>query len=308
MQNEHETDSILLSSGSPTTSVVAVEGDEDGAPATATFEGDEPVGNSLVTPIGEEYDDAPERFMPDDHDASELAEESDGRYAITQSEVIIGTDDRKRITNTNSWPWRVHGHMIMTFPNGKRYIGSGTLINRHHVLTAGHCIHSKQDGGWARSVVFIPGQNDNSKPYGAIWATRLVSAIGWTSNANRNYDYGMLVLSSDVGKRTGWFGIITTSDKKLLRKRVNLSGYPGDKGGRQQWWHADVIKQVGSRRVIYDIDTMGGQSGSGVWAKFSGFKGEKVAAIHTTGSSSGNGATRINRPVFDNYVKWMSTW
>jgi len=226
-----------------------------------------------------------------------------------QPEVIIGPDDRERVSNPQVWPYCVHGHMIMRFPNGKVYIGTGTMVNRHHVITAGHCVFSKEDGGWATSVQFNAAQNDASLPFGSASATRLLSVKGWTDGGDRAYDFGMLVLGSEVGQNTGWYGLITVgNDSQLHSKRVNVSGYPGDKGGQQMWAHADVIKSVAAENFYYDIDTMGGQSGSGVWSLFDGFQGEKVAGVHTTGAASGNGATRISRWKFDLIVNWFQQY
>lgn len=233
----------------------------------------------------------------------ELRAEEDGRFGIM--EVVIPPDQRQRVTNTTAWPYRVHGHLIMRFPNGKTYIGSGTMVNRHHVITAGHCVYSHGDGGWAKSIQFNAAQNDANLPFGRMYATRLLSVIGWTQRRKSEFDMGMLILNGDLGRNTGWFGIITGPNSLLLRHRVNVTGYPGDKGGRQLWTMADVIKSVQAERFLYDIDTAGGQSGSGVWSTFQGHQGEKVAGIHTTGSLSGNGATRISRPKFDRIVDWM---
>jgi len=228
---------------------------------------------------------------------------------LYQPEVIIGPDDRVRVTNTLAWPYTVQGHMIMRFPNGKVYIGSGTMVSKHHVLTAGHCVYSKDDGGWATSVQFNAAQNDGALPFGSVYATRLLSVTGWTSNNDRAYDMGMLILQSDLGIQTGWFGIITIPiDGELIRKRVNVTGYPGDKGGQQLWTHADAIKSLTAENAYYDIDTMGGQSGSGVWSTFAGQTGEKIACIHTSGASTGNGSTRISRPKFDRIVDWMQNY
>lgn len=224
------------------------------------------------------------------------------------AEVIIGRDDRKRISNTTSWPYLTHGHMVMKFPNNKVYIGSGTIVNKHHVITAGHCVYSKKDGGWAKSVMFYPAQNDNNLPFGGIPVVQLWSVKGWTDRLDTNWDFGMLILNQDIYKKTGHLGLIAHRDhRKLLRHRVNVTGYPGDKGGKQMWTHADIIKSTSSQIVIYNIDTMGGQSGSGVWSKFDNYKPYHVCAIHATGHSSGNGATRISMPLFDSIVKIMSS-
>lgn len=224
------------------------------------------------------------------------------------AEVIIGEDNRTRITNTASWPYLTHGHMVMRFPNNKVYIGSGTIVNKRHVITAGHCIYSRRDGGWAKSVMFYPAQNDNHLPFGGIPVVQLWSVKGWTERNDTNWDFGMLKLNQDISKKTGHLGIIAYRDhRKLLRHRVNVTGYPGDKGGKQMWTHADIIKATSSQRVIYNIDTMGGQSGSGVWSSFPNHKPYHVCAIHTTGHTSGNGATRISMPLFNSILKILSS-
>jgi V8-like Glu-specific endopeptidase len=228
---------------------------------------------------------------------------------LYQPEVLIYPDSRVRVTNTGEWPYTVQGHMIMKFPNGKVYIGSGTMISKHHVLTAGHCVYSKDDGGWATSIQFNAGQNDSSLPFGSVSVTRLLSVEGWTGNNDPAYDMGMLILQSDLGEKTGWFGIITIpNDGELIRKLVNVTGYPGDKGGQQMWTNADAIKSLTAENAYYDIDTIGGQSGSGVWSTFSGHSGEKVACIHTSGASTGNGSTRISRPKYDRIIDWMQKY
>jgi glutamyl endopeptidase len=249
------------------------------------------------------YADSNELLATPSSDVAPTMQE-DGRYS---TEVIIGTDDRVRVNNPDTWPWRVQGHMEMTFPNGRRYIGSGTMVNKHHVLTAGHCVYSSADGGWATSVIFEAARNDGSIPHGSIPARTLLSVQGWTNNNDSNYDMGMLILTQDLGVRTGWMGVVTGPDSMLANYRVNVSGYPGDKGGRQLWTMADVIKSVSAERIMYHIDTMGGQSGSGVWSTWAGHVGEKVCAIHTTGSTTGNGGTRISRPKFDRIIDWMAS-
>lgn len=234
-----------------------------------------------------------------------VAKNTDGHFDI---EKVFPPDDRIQITSTSSWPWCVQGHMVMTFPNGKRYIGSGTMVQRHHVLTAGHCVYSRDDGGWAKEVAFYAGQNGNKLPFGVARATRLLSVKGWSENNNSDFDMGMLVLSDNIGDRTGYFGIITGPDSILDKYRVNITGYPGDKGGQQMWTMADTITAISAERFYYRIDTYGGQSGSCAWSEWSGHTGYKAGGIHTTGEATANGATRISRAKFDRIVSWMKDY
>src|SRR3954471_7312734 len=99
--------------------------------------------------------------------------------------LAAGTDNRVRITNTTAWPNSVHGHVIITYPDQKQYIGSGTMVNKHHVITAGHVVFSKANGGWATSIQFNAAQNDATLPFGSAFATYLFSFKGWTDSQNR---------------------------------------------------------------------------------------------------------------------------
>jgi V8-like Glu-specific endopeptidase len=222
------------------------------------------------------------------------------------SEVIIGTDDRVRINTTTIYPWRAVCALRITARDGSRWIGTGWLVSPRTVITAGHCVFLHDHGGWARSIEVIPGINDASRPYGSCSSNNLRSVQGWTQNKNRDFDYGAIILPANcrLGDRTGYFGYAVRNDAYLLSSTVNLSGYPGDKRGNQKWYMARRPKSVSSRVIYYDIDTMGGQSGAPVWIKIG--TARYCVGIHTNGASSGNSATRIAVPVFNNIMAWKA--
>jgi V8-like Glu-specific endopeptidase len=67
---------------------------------------------------------------------------------------------------------------------------------------------------------------------------------------------------------------------------------------------ARVIKSVSARRFAYDVDTVGGQSGSPVWTVING---QRIAlGIHTIGYVGGNSAKRITHRVFENLKAWWT--
>jgi len=254
-------------------------------------------------------------FMQNEHEINELHSYNLKPISdqILLPEAVIGADDRIQVVNTTPWPWRVQGKLTMTFPNNRTYIGSGTLINRHHVLTAGHCVFDKDLGGWATSITFVPAQNDTTRPFGVAVSSRLVSVKGWTEEQNSDWDMGMIILDRDIGDNTGWFGIITGPDNILTNHYVNITGYPGDipqdqRRGRLMYTMQDAIKRVDSEVLGYYIDTFGGQSGSGVWSHWEGQEGYHCAGIHVRGSSTENQATRLSKVKFDRVVEWMNTW
>jgi glutamyl endopeptidase len=223
-----------------------------------------------------------------------------------RTEVIIGADNRVRISPTTTYPWRAICALKITAKNGSRWIGTGWLISPRTVITAGHCVYMHDQGGWAKSIEVIPAMNDASRPYASASSSTLRSVTGWTQSKNRENDYGAIILPSNYrpGATTGYFGFGVKDDAYLKASVLNVSGYPGDKGGNQQWFMALKPKSVSSRIITYDIDTMGGQSGAPVWLKVG--EARTAVGVHTNGHSSGNSATRIITAVFNNLQAWKS--
>jgi V8-like Glu-specific endopeptidase len=251
------------------------------------------------------------------HESGETAEseeaiEAELEAAAEQMEVIIGTDDRIRIRNTTAVPWRRICHLTIRARNGQQYVGTGFLIGKRTVITAGHCVFIHAAGGWPAFIDVSPGRNAASRPFGTVRGVSFRSVTGWTVGKSRDHDYGAIILppnSSLAVQALGGFGFGYWPDFQLQNRMVNLSGYPGD-GGKlgpdretgSQWWMARAIKSVLPRSLAYDIDTVGGQSGSPVWTLHNG---QRIAVgIHTNGFVGGNSATRITQPVFNNLKAW----
>ncbi len=245
---------------------------------------------------------------------SEEAIEAELEAAAEQLEVIIGTDDRVRIRGTTQVPWRRICQLTINARNGQRFVGTGFLIGKRTVVTAGHCVYLHAAGGWPASIDVAPGRNGGAPPFGTVRATAYRSVVGWVNGKSRDHDYGAIILPTStptVVQSLGGFGFGAWPDFQLQNKMVNLSGYPGD-GGKlgpdretgSQWWMARGIKSVAARSFAYDIDTVGGQSGSPVWTLQNGQR--IVLGIHTNGFALGNSATRITRPVYDNLLSWRA--
>jgi V8-like Glu-specific endopeptidase len=107
-------------------------------------------------------------------------------------------------------------------------------------MIACHVVYIKNRGGagrdgWVRSIDFMPGRNGTSLPYGTVRSSNFRSVVGWTNNGDQNFDYGAIIIPTDLGKSTGWFGFGVFSDSDLLNSIGNISGYPGDKPVGTQW-------------------------------------------------------------------------
>jgi len=247
---------------------------------------------------------------PDKTNLRDIAEATYGPPP-PQKETVHGPDNRVRINNTNVYPWRANASLLITAADGSQWIGTGWFIGPHTLVTAGHVVNIRGSGvpgrdGWVRRIQVMPGRNGATLPYGSVTSSSFRSVVGWTSSAggDENYDYGAIILPNNLGNTTGWFGFGVYSDADLKKSTGNIAGYPGDKPAGQLWYDARRIDSVNSRKVYYDIDTAGGQSGSAVYRIVNGQR--YAFAIHAYGGATTNSGTRIITPVYNNMVAWKA--
>lgn len=272
----------------------AVEGYAPPAPLT-------PTGGSEFAPeaVGEVLSLADETTQLRD-----IGEASFGP-AEAVPEIVHGADDRVRIVNTKSYPWRAHASLRITAADDSLWIGTGWFVGPNLLVTAGHVVYIKNSGlpgrdGWVKRMVVMPGRDGATLPYGSVNGSRFWTVTGWANGGNAEYDYGAIEIDQPLGNTTGWFGFGNWANLKNVGG--NISGYPGDKPAGTQWYAGRRIDSVSSRKVFYDIDTAGGQSGSAVYRFING--GRYGIAVHAYGGTRVNSGTRINAAVFNNLKTW----
>ncbi len=234
---------------------------------------------------------------------------------VTALESVIGADDRTRILETEADPWR----MICALRIDSRYgtfIGTGWFAGPKTLVTAGHCVFDEASmEGWANEIEVSPGRNGNELPFDTVVAKRFSTISRWEETRDPDFDVGAIHLEEPLGEELGWFSIGALPASELENFRVNISGYPADRGGgKEQWFHANRLLRVSSRRIFYDVDTFGGQSGSPVWIYESEDSHPLVVGVHAYGVGgtpdhfgiTANSAPRIIPEVFDIIEGWVN--
>ena len=144
------------------------------------------------------------------------------------AETVHLPDDRVKIEATDTFPWRAHASLLITARNNSTWIGTGWFVGPRTLMTAGHVVHIKNSGdasldGWVKSIRVMPGRNGTLLPYGSATSTIFHSVTGWTSSGDEDYDYGAIILATDLGDQTGWMGFGSYTDETLLSSVGNIS-------------------------------------------------------------------------------------
>jgi glutamyl endopeptidase len=235
-------------------------------------------------------------------------------------ETVIGVDERTRILDTDLAPWRMVCALRMRGPSGVGAIGTGWFIGPKTVLTAGHCVYSTEFfDGWARTIEVIPGLNGpgaapDNRPYGSFTSENFSSVDRWTAGEDPDFDIGCIHLNEPVGEQVGWFGVGALSPESLESHLVNVSGYPADRGrGNEQYHGKNRVLRVTERRLFYEVDTYGGQSGAPVWIHEREGDPPLAIGIHAYGIGgtptalgvTANSAPRIIPEVLYTLIEWV---
>jgi V8-like Glu-specific endopeptidase len=239
------------------------------------------------------------------------------RKMFIEPENLIGSDNRTRITDTTSYPWRNHCYLLFSFSDSNDlFRGTGCLVGPHMVLTCGHNVYDKGLSTYIDSVTITPGQRQDyeggavTRPYGDQEGVEFVTSTDYitsSESAQYQYDYGAIFYCIPFSGISTYIPLEFAASLPV-NTTVHVAGYPGEVQGEinsYALWNGfgSVHSYTTSEELWYTVDTTGGQSGSPVLRDYTG--GERIVAVHAFGSGSANGGPRLRAYNQSLILGWM---
>ncbi len=240
-------------------------------------------------------------------------ESLEAREVPTLSPVPAGT----------GFPFSAICEIQVTFPDQKSYVGSGVLVDRFHVLTAGHLLYHAEDGGLVTSVQVIPELNGNQQPFGSAYGAYVrvdgtfaayeKTHPGLTAPGER--DVALITLNKTLGDTAGAmsFGYDNNDADFGPGSIYNTAGYPATGGynGRQMEFSSGALQGLsgGGTALAYSqnsITVFAGQSGSPVWRYIPSTQSRVVYGVVSGGNGVSGFSTRITQSIFNELQSWRN--
>jgi V8-like Glu-specific endopeptidase len=98
------------------------------------------------------------------------------------------------------------------------------------LLTAAHCIHDGEGGGYVTGVTFAPGYHDGVAPFGFWTVSDELVAPGWSESSDPDLDVGFAT-AQQVGTTEPLerlVGANTLGIGSAFEQAITLTGYPDD--------------------------------------------------------------------------------
>jgi V8-like Glu-specific endopeptidase len=243
-------------------------------------------------------------------------------------EILEGRDacSISPISPTAGYPFTSIVELQATFPDHRTFVGSGVMIDRFHVLTAGHVVYAYAEGGFASQIRVTPELSGNAAPFGVAYMTYERTYTPFMnynrahpgSTAAGDYDVALITLDRTIGDRTGWmgFGYDNNNADFAPGAILNTAGYPaigGYDGRHLEFSYGPVAGLTPDGSAITyrqsAITTFGGQSGSPVWRYTPATGASIVYGVHVGGNGTAgsvNFATRITPSIYADLQAWRA--
>jgi V8-like Glu-specific endopeptidase len=189
------------------------------------------------------------------------------------------------VPDTSIAPYHFTGLLEVTFPNGRKNIGTGILIaepgkeESRYVLTCAHNLYDLSEGGKATKVEFRRGYNEPSSPFESTDGADFFYPSGYPDEvmyrpAINSLDYGLVKLRAPI-RLNGLPAPLVKRREELENMPVQLNGYGWFK---KQMSHATgkLDGYTTPTALRYPISTIRGAAGSAIMA----MDNQTIVGIH----------------------------
>lgn len=206
---------------------------------------------------------------------------------------IIGSDNRTKVNDPKSSLYLPTAFILITYNNvynqktksydTRKFIGSAFLEGWNLAVTAGHCVYgdvtnsgdyedNTDNPRFASKIEFFFGaesyagiQKGSAYQYYAV-AEEVSIESAYYIEPKFPQDWAAVKLDRNIGNKTGWYGKIGNWYQD--NASIYTCGYPGDKPEGTMWEvSGKLVKKESDFLYNFDLDVMGGQSGSPLFKK-----------------------------------------
>lgn len=178
-------------------------------------------------------------------------------------------------------PMKTVGRLFFVNSGGSDTWCTATAVksaNRSLVMTAGHCVRrGSSPANTSSTMVFVPGYNKGSRPYGAFAVRTVLTPRSWEENSTN--DVSVLVVDADNNGRklTDVVGGQAIAFNRAVGGTISSFGYPAThpQRGEQLLRCVGTAKKEDGTQVI-PCDMTGGSSGGPWLADFNPTTGKGV--------------------------------
>jgi V8-like Glu-specific endopeptidase len=248
-----------------------------------------------------------------------------------EGETALSTEQRSLIDSATakSFPYNTIGYLTVTYPNGESFRCTGTLVSAYVVVTAGHCVHNNNRGGWVKTVRFSAAQNavmDGGpvRPYGSntdlanLKATQQWTQISGPDSFNitdYRYDYAAIQFNTAFTFTSTFMPVLYSS----TGSPANNSGYPANVVGDSADQYGQFFmsgNETSASRFEYrtsdvrefSIQSSGGDSGGPFWVLDATGRRSLVGSLSygddSTVLSGGPWYDSWNQSLLSSWVSW----
>ncbi len=231
--------------------------------------------------------------------------------------LLFGSDDRQRVTNTSEFPWSTVTYVESSYETGDSFGYSGVLISPYAVLTSAFAIYDESLGGFAESVLVVPGQTQTEEgatliePFGAVDASIIEVPEAWINTEDPAELYGVAFVDEPFDGINSFMPLVFDA---LPAGDFNLAGYDFSGDGESlsfaQWTRSGPLQDSDEIFFFHQLDDDEGALGAPAW-DFSGPGGARrifgLECCATTDETANAGIrlTASNRDLIEDWLSFI---